>query len=412
MWTLVAVLREVDDLDQPADAPVVPGSGRPARVVERLLDRLAWSPYPKAIVLYLVIRTASVQLLALLAARRGMTLSDRLTAWDGQWYLRLAVHGYADLPGTLDAARQPYSDAPMAFFPLYPKFVEAVMWLGVDVVSAALTVSVLAGLVLACGLVRIGRAVSSDRGDRPGLLLVALWAGAPMAIVFSMAYTEAVFCAFAVWALVGVLERRWVPAGLCAFAAGLSRSTAVVLVAVVVIAALVAAFRRAEERLPALLGAVVAPLGVVGYLGFVAYRTGSWTGWQDIELRGWNTEFDFGVETWESVLARLTADESVFSTLTVLFLLGAVALAVVAVCTRVPWPLTLYGLGVLLLAIGTRGLPDAKIRFILPAFPVLIPIAVGLSKRRTGTAVAAVVAWVVLGAWFSAHALTAWRYAI
>ncbi|WP_328701449.1 hypothetical protein [Amycolatopsis pittospori] len=406
------MLREVDDLEQPADPLVAPESGRRARVLERVLDRVAVSPYPKAILLYLMIRTASVQLLDLLAARRGQVLTDRLTAWDGQWYLRLAVHGYADLPGTLDAARQPYADAPMAFFPLYPRLVEAVMWVGLDVVTAALTVSVLAGLVLACGLIRIGRAVSADRGDRTGLLLVALWAGAPMAIVFSMAYTEAVFCALAVWALVGVLERRWLLAGACAFAAGLSRSTAVVLVAVVVVAALIAAFRRSEERERALTGALIAPLGVAGYLGFVAYRTGSWTGWQDIELRGWNTEFDFGVETWDSVLARLTADDSVFSTLTVLFLLGAVALAIVAAGIRVPWPLTLYGVGVLALAIGTRGLPDAKIRFILPAFPVLIPIAIGLAKRRTSTAVVAAVAWVVLGAWFSAHALTAWRYAI
>lgn len=406
------MLREVDDLDQPAAPEKAPRPGRPARVFEGVLDRLASSPYPRAILLYLVIRTASVQLLDLLAARRGATLTDRLTAWDGQWYLRLAVHGYADLPGTLDAARQPYSDAPMAFFPLYPKLVGAVMWLGPDVVTAALTVSVLAGLVLACGLIRIGRAVSPELGDRTGLLLVALWAGAPMAIVFSMAYTEAVFCAFAVWSLVGVLERRWMLAGLCAFAAGLSRSTAVVLVAVVVVAALIAVFRRTEKRWWALAGAVVAPLGVAGYLGFVAYRTGSWTGWQDIELRGWNTEFDFGAEAVDSMVARLTGDESVFSTLTVLLLLGAVALAVVAAFTRVPWPLTLYGAGVLLLAIGTRGLPDAKIRFILPAFPVLVPIAIGLSKRRTVTAVAAALAWVVLGAWFSAHALTAWRYAI
>ncbi|HET6288340.1 MAG TPA: hypothetical protein VFG15_16530, partial [Amycolatopsis sp.] len=271
------MLREVDDLDQPTVPETAPRQGRPARVFERVFTHLTWSPYPRAIALYVVIRTASVQLLDLLAARRGATLTDRLTAWDGQWYLRLAVHGYADLPGTLDAARQPYSDAPMAFFPLYPKLVGAVRWLGSDVVTAALTVSMLAGLVLACGLIRIGRAVLPDRGDRTGLLLVALWAGAPMAIVFSMAYTEAVFCAFAVWALVGVLERRWMLAGLCAFAAGLSRSTAVVLVAVVVVAAVIAAFRRAEERWWALAGAVVAPLGVAGYLGFVAYRTGSWT---------------------------------------------------------------------------------------------------------------------------------------
>lgn len=378
--------------------------------LSRFLDRLAASPYPKAIVLYIAVRTFGTLILAVLADYHGTTLIDRLTAWDGQWYLRVATHGYADLPGTLDAAGQPYADAPMAFFPLYPALTGALSWLGFDMVNAALLVSLLAGAVLACGLIRIGRKVSD--GDRTGFLLVALWAGAPMAIVFSMAYTEALFCAFAVWALVGVLERRWQLAGLCTLAAGLCRSTAAVLVIVVVLAALLAAVRRPPERLSALVCAFVAPLGILGYFTFVGVRTGSWTGWQDIELRGWNTEFDFGKETLDYFLFRLTNNDSTFSTLTVLILLGAVTLAIVAVRRRLLWPLALYGIGVLLLVLGTRGLPDAKIRFILPAFPLLIPIAIGLSRRRLGTAIAVTFGWMLLGAWFSAHSLTAWRYAM
>jgi hypothetical protein len=407
------VFQEVGDPDPPAQPPTAPQLGRPvpAPLFTRLLDRLAASPYPRAILIYLGIRAFGVLILAAMTAYRGESLLDRLTAWDGLWYLRLAVHGYADLPGTLDAARQPYADAPMAFFPLYPKLVDVVTWLGIDLIAAALIVSLLAGLVLACGLIRIGRKVAGD-GDRTGYLLVALWAGAPMAIVFSMTYTEALFCALAVWALVGVLERNWLLAGLCALGAGLSRSTAVVLVAVVVTAALIAAIRRAPERRAAIASMFLAPAGVVGYLMFVAIQTGSWTGWQDIELRGWNTEFDFGKETWEVAVFRLTAGDTVFSTLTVLLLLAAAVLAVLAAVRRVPWPLTLYGIGVLLLVLGTRGLPDAKIRFLLPAFPLLIPIAIGLAKRQRTTAVAVIVGWVVLGAWFSAHSLTVWRYAI
>ncbi len=409
------MLREVEDLDPPARLPPPSLLERPtgASVLANLLDRLASSPYPRAILLYLAVRTASLQILNMLAAHHGQPLLDRLTAWDGKWYLRLAIYGYADLPGTLDAAGRPYADAPMAFFPLYPKLTGGLTWLGLDVVSAALSVSLLAGLVLACGLVRVGRRVAGPgRGDRTGLLLVALMAGAPMAIVFSMTYTEAVFCACATWALVGVLERRWLLAGVCTVAAGLTRSTAVILVGVVVLAALIAAYRRAPERPRAIACAVIAPLGLVGYLAFVAVHTGSLTGWQDIELRGWNTEFDFGKESWEALVFRLTDNELVFSTLTALLLIGAITLAVVAVSRRVPWPLTVFAIGVLVLVIGTRGLPDAKIRFILPAFPLLIPIAIGLSQRRLTTSVAATAGWVLLGAWISAHSLTVWRYAI
>lgn len=405
--------QDVDEIE-PATRPD-PSDDADGRVagstrLTRFLDRLAVSPYPKAIVLYIAVRTFGTVILAGLADYHGGSLIDRLTAWDGQWYLRVAMHGYADLPGTLDAAGQPYADAPMAFFPLYPALTAAFSWLGFDPINSALLVSLLAGVVLACGLIRIGRSVSDS--DRTGFLLIALWAGAPMAIVFSMVYTEALFCAFAVWALAGVLERRWQLAGLCTLAAGLCRSTAAVLVIVVVTAALIAAVRRPPERLSALVCAFVAPLGIVGYLAFVGVRLGSWTGWQDIELRGWNTEFDFGKETWKYFVFRLTDNDSTFSTLTVLILLGAVTLAIVAMRRRVPWPLTLYGVGVLLLVLGTRGLPDAKIRFILPAFPVLIPIAIGLSRRRLGTAVAVTFGWVLLGAWFSAHSLTAWKYAM
>jgi hypothetical protein len=67
----------------------------------------------------------------------GTTLADRLTAWDGQWYLRIATYGYADLPGTVDAASQPYPDAPMVFFPLYPALVSAVKLLGMEVDSGS-----------------------------------------------------------------------------------------------------------------------------------------------------------------------------------------------------------------------------------------------------------------------------------
>ena len=54
----------------------------------------------------------------------------------------------------------------------------------------------------AYGLVRLAELMPGG-SRRAGLLLVALFAAAPMGVVLSMAYTEALFCALAVWALVG-----------------------------------------------------------------------------------------------------------------------------------------------------------------------------------------------------------------
>ena len=79
---------------------------------------------------------------------------------------------------------------------------------------------------------------------------------------------------------------------LCA-GAGLVRPTGVALVVAVVVAALASGDRRRGA-----LAVVVAPLGVVGYLGWVALRTGSLTGWADRQHAGWGTGFDGGAATW------------------------------------------------------------------------------------------------------------------
>ena len=51
-------------------------------------------------------------------------------------------------------------------------------------------------------------------------------------------------------------------------------------------------------------------------------------------------------------------------------------------------------------------------RLLTPAFPLLLPVALGLARRRIGTAVVVVVAAALASAWFGGYALTIWRYAI
>lgn len=377
----------------------------------------AWfrRPYLQAIAAYLVVRTFSVALLVLFASHFDKSLLDRLTAWDGQWYLSIAEHGYRGITrGLVDAAGQFAPHTPLAFFPAYPKTLSVLATVtGCSDTTAALTLSLVAGVVAACGIYRIGRIV--DGRPRVGILLVTLWAGAPMAITLSMAYTEALFSAFAAWTLVAVLERRWLLAGLCCLGAGLTRSTAVVLIGVVILAALVEVCRK-RAHWPEVVCIFLCPLGLLGYWLYVADVTGSWTGWFDLERRGWSTRFDGGQETLGFVKTMLVSGTSVMETLTVLVVLATVVLAVLlaksSFTARVPWQLTVYGAGIVVLIAGTAGLPFAKARFLLPAFTLLLPVAVGLAGRRRSTQIAAATGFVLLGCWFSAYSLTGWRYAI
>ncbi|MEU0532022.1 glycosyltransferase family 39 protein [Amycolatopsis tolypomycina] len=356
---------------------------------------------------YLLVRVVGVLVLAALAGAHDSTLLDRLTAWDGRWYLNIAELGYA-APGG-DVNGDPYPDAAMAFFPLYPGFIATLGQLGLPLPAAGLLLSAVAGVAASLALYRIGDTLG---GHRAGLVLVVLWAGAPLAITQSMVMTEALFTAYAAWALVGVLERQWALAAICCAFAGLTRSTAVVLVAVVVAAALAAVWRsHGRGRWRPLVCAAVAPLGLGGFWGAVAARTGSLTGWQDIELKGWGVRYDGGVETAEYVWHVLTRDAGVFQTVVVGLLIGAAALAVLGV-RRLPWQLTAYGAGVVVLVLGTAGIPATKPRFLIPAFVLLLPVALGLARRRPSTSVAVCTSWVLVGSWLSAYSLTVWKYAI
>jgi hypothetical protein len=91
---------------------------------------------------------------------------------------------------------------------------------------------------------------------------------------------------------------------------------------------------------------------------------------------------------------------------------GSIALFVLAVVMRMPWPLLVYGGLVLVTTWGTDGLMNSKLRVLLPAFVLLLPVAIGLAGRRTTTAVAVVVAVALASAWFGGYALTIWPYAI
>jgi len=359
---------------------------------------------------FLSVRAVGVAVLALMVGGDTTRLAVELRSWDGEWMLGLAGGGYEAVPGGLvDAFGDRSAETPLAFFPGYPAAVSAVRFVtGLDLFGAGLLVSLIAGVFAAYGLARLGELVPG--GSRQvGLLLVGLWAAAPMSIVLSMTYSEGMFCAFAVWALVRVLQREWLLAGLACAVAGLVRPTAAALVLAVGLAVVAAIVRRQDGWRP-WVGGLLAPAGLFGYLAFVASRADG--GWFGVQQRGWDSRFDGGAATLEFSLDVLATGRSVLEVATVLVLVGGAVLLLVGVAQRLPWPLLVYGAAVLAMDVGSNGLMNSKARLLLPAFTLLLPVAIGLARRRPGTA------WAVLGAatfgsaWFGAYALTGWPYAI
>jgi Gpi18-like mannosyltransferase len=375
------------------------------------LPKTPWLVAAAPALIYLAIRQIGVVLLSIMS-NPDQGLTDRLTSWDGQWFLGITQQWYQGIPGMLvDAHGNRNPDLPMAFFPGYPAVVRLVASLpGVTLAAAGITVALVCGVIAAYGLVRIGELIPGG-SRRVGLLLMIVYAAQPMAIVETMMYSESLFVALAAWGLVALLKRDWLVAGLLAALLGLVRLNAAALIAVVCLAALIAIYQRRDGWRP-YAALAMAPVGFLGYLGWVALRTHSLFGYFAIQQQGWDSQFDFGLGTVKFIFSSLGSSREVLMTLSVAIIIGVVVLAVLLVRTRLPWSLVAYGLLVLFMDIGSNGLMNSKARLLIPAFTLGLPIAIGLAKRKPSTIIAVIGALVLFSSWFGAYSLTVWPYAI
>ncbi|MEV0901657.1 glycosyltransferase family 39 protein [Actinoplanes sp. NPDC049802] len=374
-----------------------------------------------AIYLYVLLRTVSLQVMHVLASHaavrdpdrqvypdgtignqwRGFTsIMDALVSWDGRWYAKIAGGGLGGPVGAVDPDGVPY-EMRLVFFPLYPWVARPLTFLpGVSAATALLIVSLVSAIAAAWGLYAIGRHV---RDHKTGIMLAALWAVVPAAMTQNGAYTESLFTALAAWALYAVLKERWLIAGTLACAAGLSRPTAAVLIGVVGLAALVAAFSRRGGWRP-YAAMVLAPAGLLAYLAFAASRLGGYERYFSIHENTFGARWDWFENTWNmstDILIGVDDDNSAkpIRVLSLLFLAGFVLLLALLV-SRAPWQLTLFAAVMLIMATGSRTHMSMVGRHLLPAFPVLLVPAYLLARLRTRDATVVLGALALLSGWY------------
>jgi hypothetical protein len=345
-----------------------------------------------------------------MARANSRSLFDVLTSWDAAWLLSIAEDGYSGVSSDhLDTFGHHTETTALAFFPGYPYLVRLLSSVGINTVATAFAVSLIAGVFCAYGLVRLAMAMGLSR--RVGLVWIVLFASAPLSIVLSMPYTEALFCALAVWTLVGLHTDRWILAAALCISAGLVRPTGLVL-AIVVCAAALTRIITSGTAARLWITLLTAPLGIVGYLGYVAVRTGRWDGWQHLQYEGWGYSFDLGRQTVQDSGAILAYSGDAMLVITVVVVLGYLGLALVAIRDKLSWPIVAYGIGATLMAVQSSVIMNSKARLLLVAFTLLIPVAVRIARHNTTTVVITAVAYTLAGSWFSAYSLIVWKYAI
>jgi len=388
-------------------------AAQPAPPVPAAADQGAGPRFPLALAgvgLFAGIRLLALGVSAFLLPRGKFqtlhySLWHLIASWDSGRYLTIAAHGYSYVPGNLRL------DVIFAWFPGYPAAIDALSWIpGVDADRSALTVTIAAGLAAAWGLTRLGLALTGDR--RISLLMVALWAVAPGSLAWTMLYSEALFCALAVWSLVALVERRWLTAAGLTILAGTVRSTAVALIAAVAVAALPPVIRAVRAREP--VGAwwrpaaalVTAPLGLVGYWAYSAWATHHLGGFVWVEKNAHNS-FDWGDAIILAAKQAIIYGSNASVALTLLVIAAAVILTACSLTERIPVYLHAYTLVVIVLALAPGPFYlGSKPRFLLPAMLLGLPLARLLAKARIWVLIPLIAVLAAASTWFGIYLMT------
>ncbi|MFG2352173.1 hypothetical protein [Streptomyces sp. NPDC048521] len=361
----------------PRPEPTAPSGSLRRPALPRIVRRGICEGALPALALFAAVRVAGILVVILTNDLRGHPLVRNLAhSWDSRWYLHIATQGYGHLIWiTPKGAIQ----TDWAFFPLYPALIRALTAVApLTPGQAAVLIAWAAAGAAAYGVYVIGHHLY---GRGVATALVALWAVLPHAVELTIAYTESLFAALAAWSLYCVLKGRWLWAGSLAAAAGLARPSGFAVAVAVGLAAAYEALRQ-RGRVPVSLwaGAVLAPLGWLGYVLWVGTRTGDLLGGYLTVQSAWDSRFDFGAGSLRFLRALLLHGGGFVYPAALVIIAACVLLFALLCLDRAPLALVVYTGVLIVLVVGGSGSFSSKPRFLLPAFPLLIPMARALAR--------------------------------
>ena len=316
--------------------------------------------------------------------------------WDACWYTKIAAFGYEPVENSVN------------FWPMFPVLTGLVGRLLFG--AMALGGLVVAGVAYIVAMTGLRRLVAVDLDDDVALRTTIAISIFPTAFFFFAPFTESLFLAAAVWAVLGARRRLWAVAAIAALLAGLTRIQGVFLVLPLGWEAIVywreqgLAGGRPVLSAGTLLRPTVAALApVVGFVAFLAYSASvaGKTPLDTQELWGgksFHLPWDVVEASWRWAVERHDPLQALNLATLLLF-----ALVTVLGLRRVPISYSLYAIPQIIL-IGTRIQPTpltSTARYLLVIFPVFVILALVPGRwLRFGWAIASVMLLALLMAAF------------
>ncbi|GAA2823347.1 membrane protein [Kitasatospora paracochleata] len=334
---------------------------------------------------------------------------DVLGGWDGWWYQQVATQGYH--PALVATAGGPwaYEQNSVAFFPLYPGLMRLVSTVtGLGPYGAGMLVSVLASFAAAAGIFAVTTRLA---GRRAGVIAAAVWGLFPGSGAEWAVYSDSLFVALAAWACYFVMTGSWLAAGVTTFVAGLNRPTSAALVAALGVAALIALLRRRDGVLGPVTAVLIAPLGLAGYLAWASWKMGSWTSYFELQRGAWLHFFDYGAHTGKVLRGVLLGHHDyVFGyptedLIAVLLVFTLPVLLFLLVRLRPPLFLLVYTVVTIVLVLGSQQIFGNTSRYLLPCFPLFVPIAVALRRLSLPSLAAVLTVGAAASGWYAGYVL-------
>jgi hypothetical protein len=318
--------------------------------------------------------------------RVGDVLTATAVRWDAIHYLAIAHDGYLLKPDTV-------------FFPLYPVIVHFVG----DVIGSYPVAGIVISLVaFVIALLAVHRLTTIELGPRAAEATVYILAFAPLSFFFTADYTESLFLALSVGAVLAARRDRWAIAGLLAGLAAITRVPGI-LVTLPLAWMFIARHGIRDRRILYLLAG---PLALLAFLGYLHHDGYGWlapidnqTGPQYAHrLAGPFSTVGAAVSAGVSGMAAIVRGTPIirpelpfgllsFSAESVELLLVLVVALVALVVTfrRLPAAYGVYSLAVIVVCVysPTVNQPlQAFDRYTLTIFPLWMATASVLSRRR------------------------------
>lgn len=310
----------------------------------------------------------------------NLYLGERLSAWDGQWYLHIVREGYPKNPAqAIDLAR--YVD-----FPLYPGLIKVI---SLDsFFSPQLTgicISLISSILSVLLLYKVATVMFNQNLAQKAAILFLF---NPMGIFFVSIYSESLFFFLTLLTVYYALRDKWILVGMLGLLSVLTRSLGL-LILIILIPMIIDRAKKTRNYLKLIIPTLSVFLIPLGFLLFSQYSQ-----WQSGVPNTYSEAQKFFGRSAPSlnnlVNYSLTTTSNfsqfplhgIFQSKLEVFTIIAVLILSVIYAKKVTWPLNLYNLSIILLTLSS-GTSTAIIRYLAAAFPIYILLATAAKSETT-----------------------------